>query len=323
MVNWLIKLAKKYKSILQAVVSLIFLWILFQQTNTVEFSVHLSNAPITHLVSWVVFYYALSGLAWGARIYILFRKFGPGTYWYLVGTGFKIQLLGTIMPGQLGDLGLMYFLKDTYTVKQSAAILLVDKLISLSITSLIAIFGIGVIFGWYYAIFPLVMLLSGICLFIGWLIWYPSLSPEGKRWARLPIIMRLSSLMNDLHDQVIQVVTDWFGITINVVLTLAQLVFAAVSLVLVLSWFGVTTDFLYVLLVQNITQLLALVPVTLMGIGLSEAVHIKLLARIDVPSDVVLAAMLAGRAIHFMIMLLVFLIWNGRKYLASAKHLTG
>ena len=62
-----------------------------------------------------------------------------------------------------------------------------------------------------------------------------------------------------------------------------------------------------------------MIPVTVMGLGLTEAVLVDLFARVSISPDVVLALMLTGRVIHLMIMLLIFFIWTGKNSLYEFK----
>ena len=141
-------------------VSLGFLGVLFWHLNIGEFGVHLSNAPLGYLIPWAIFSVFVLNFLWGVRIYMFYRPFGKGTFWRILGAGFKLQVIGTVMPGQLGDLGLMYILKDVYQQKQSAAVLLVDKTVSLLIVSLFSAIGIGIIYSWLYGSIILICLIA-------------------------------------------------------------------------------------------------------------------------------------------------------------------
>ena len=88
---------------------------------------------------------------------------------------------------------------------------------------------------------------------------------------------------------------------------------AGVSFQLILHWFHTPASFYHVVLIQALAQLACIVPLTIMGLGVSEAVMVTLFARIQVSPEAVLAASLYCRAIHLGFVLVLYVFWMGKK----------
>jgi uncharacterized membrane protein YbhN (UPF0104 family) len=306
MTEWLKQFTKQHRRLMQGLVSLVLLAVLIWRSNVSELIEYLGDAPLVYLVPWLIGYDLVMTFVWGNGVYSLFRRLKVGGYGRIIATGYKLQVLATVVPGRLGDLGLLYFLKDLYTLRQSTAVLLVDKLITLFVTFVLAAIGLGVMFSWHYSAAVAVTMFAGLGLFLLSL----SQRSRGLRcWVRTRLLGRLADRFDDFYGEIVATATDSQGIATNLLLTLFRVTLAGVSLTLILSWFGVKVALWYVILVQAIAQLATMVPLTLMGIGVLEAVNVALLGRVGVMPEVILAASLSSRAIHLTFTLVVFLIW--------------
>ena len=141
----------KNKRFFQALFGAILICIVVWKSNPKALYSQLLGAPLRFLIPWVSGYYLIVVLTWAVGINALLRKIKPAVLSNIIFSSFKLQILSTVIPGRLGDLGLLYFLKDNFTYGQVTAVLFVDKLITLAINSVLAIIGLGILLSWQYS----------------------------------------------------------------------------------------------------------------------------------------------------------------------------
>jgi len=146
MITSIFGFGKRHKRAIQAIIGLILLAVVIFQSSSKELLDNLRNAPLGMIVPWIFIYYFITTLAWGVGLHVLFRRMNRGSFWHLIKASFKLQILSTVVPGRLGDLGLLYFLKEKFTLGQTSAVLVIDKLVTLSVNVVLAIWGIAVLF---------------------------------------------------------------------------------------------------------------------------------------------------------------------------------
>lgn len=262
---------------------------------------HLAGAPLALLIPWVLAYEVLVVLLWALGLSAMIVRLGGIAYGRLVRIGFTLQALTLFIPGRLGDLSLVYLLRERFGVADSSALLVMDKLITLGLSALLAVLGLALLFSPWHGLAGLGALVAGIALTAG-------VFGSGARRLRAWIGQRLlrargGEPIAGLARSLRTVAGDPLGVTGNLLCTLARTALAGLSLTLLLSWFGSDVVWWQVVLVQALAQMVALLPVTFMGIGLVEALNVALLGRIGVEPAVVLSAMLAARAVQLALML--------------------
>lgn len=311
------QLIKDHKRTLQGVVSLAILLVLIWRSDVSSLVEQITGAPLVCLIPWAVCYKLVALFVGGNANYCLFRRLGVGGYWQVIATSFKLEILAMVVPGRVGDLGMLYFLRHLYTYEQSAAVFLVNKLITLFVASILGAIGLGVFFSWHLFWIVIGVTLSGLGLFF-YLLNPHSAGP--RRWVRARLPGLLARHFAEFSRETAATLKDVRGVLANLILTVFFYLFAGVSLTLVLFWFGERVDLRYVVIVQAITQLAVMVPLTFMGLGLSEAIHVVLFERIGVSSEVVLSAMLSCRVIDVALNVVIYLIWMHKTLLPSGQE---
>jgi uncharacterized membrane protein YbhN (UPF0104 family) len=86
-----------------------------------------------------------------------------------------------------------------------------------------------------------------------------------------------------------------------------------------LIWFDVEVSLFNVILIQALSQLVGYLPLTIMGIGVQEAVHVYLFKLINIAPGVILAVFLWGRAIHMLIIGVTYTCWLVLKPIVSSE----
>ncbi|MFH1761179.1 MAG: lysylphosphatidylglycerol synthase domain-containing protein [bacterium] len=307
---------KKHKRFIQGTISFSILAILISKIELKQTLVILNNPRLLWIVPWLIFYYVVTFFLFGSSLYCLFRRMGKGAFARIVNIPYKLEVLATFIPGRLGDIGLVHFLKDKFTPGQSLSVLVVDKVITLSIVTIISAMGIGAIVSWYFAIIIILGIISG---------WYLILRLAGQKglkireWVIRKILGKYAPHLQGFHNEIHNTVKNGWGISGNVMLTLFRFFLASLSLTLILSvFFGIKVNIFYVIFVQTISQLAAMIPVTLMGIGLVETVGVSMFMRVGIQPEIILTTCLLTRTIHLCFIFIIFL-WQMNKFRGSIK----
>jgi len=300
----------RHKRLLQGSISIVFLTVLIWQSNIHELLGYIADAPLIYLIPWFIFYDTVGMFLGANKIYFLLKRLKNNNFKKILMTSCKLQIMAEVVPGRLGDLSLPYFLKDSYTIAQSTAVLIVDKIISLSLTSIVAIVGVGVILSWFYLAATGIVVITISSLFF---------ITRGSK-----VILRyfhgfFFNKIDDLLSEIIATINNFKGIIWNISHTLLQVVLAGISYTLILKMFGEDVDLWHIVAVQAIIQIITIVPVTVNGIGLAEGTLVFLLGRVGTEAEVVLAASISGRIIHLIFMILLSLFWFRNTVLVNQK----
>jgi uncharacterized protein (TIRG00374 family) len=288
------------KRLIQAVLGAVLIGIVIWQSDPGALYSQLIDAPLQYLIPWVGGYYLIVVVSWGLGIYVLLRRIKATPPGDIILSSFKLQIFSIVVPGRIGDLGLLYFLKDNFTFGQVSAVLFVDKLITLAVNAVLAIIGLGVMLSWRYSVYAAVIMLAGLLL----ILWFAFKFPQDT--FRFALLERLIERFRGFRVELRAVISDYNGICINLLLTISRYIFAGISVVVIFLWFGVKISLFEVILIQAVVQLAGFVPLTIMGLGVQEGLQVLLFGRMGVASEIVLAAGLWGRAIHVLFIVAIY-----------------
>ena len=277
--------------------------VVIRQSNPEKIYSQLIDAPLYYLIPCFFIYYLIVVLTWAIGIYLLLLRIKGGNFWHLIKTSFKLQVISTITPGRVGDIGLLYYLKKEYTSGQISAILFIDKLITFCINIILSTIGIGFFLSWNYAVIITLFTTIILLLMIYFLFKFPQ-KIINRGFVR-KIILSLQGFRVELNSTV----RNYKAITGNAILTLIRCIFAGLVMLLTLLWFGQHVTLINVILIQSVAQLATFIPLTIMGLGVTEAVSVSLFGTIGIPSEIVLAALLWSRAIYLIFIVCVYLLW--------------
>lgn len=290
----------KHKRLIQALLGAVLIGIVIWQSDPGALYSQLIDAPLQYLIPWIGGYYLIVVVLWGLGLYALLCRIKAIHPADIIISAFKLQIFSIVVPGRIGDLGLLYFLKDHFTFGQISAVLFVDKLITLAVNAVLAIIGLGVMLSWRYSLYTTVIMLAGLLL----ILWFVFKFPQDQ--LRIGFLARLIERFRGFRAELRAVIADTNGIGINLLLTIFRFIFAGVSVVVIFWWFGVKLSLFDVILIQAIVQLAGFVPLTIMGLGVQEGLQVLLFGRLGVASEIVLAAGLWGRAIQILFIVSIY-----------------
>ena len=296
---------KKYYRVFQGVFSLSVILFLIWYTNPLELIASLSKAPYMKLICLIVVYETLLVLLWCGGLLTLLRGYGEIGYGALVLAGIRTQVLTMVFPGRTGDISMAYLLRKKFRVRDSTTVLLIDKVITLLLVSMLAIAAVGYFYGSEHLLTCVLVLVALIMIATAILKWFPEriLAVDSDSF-----IARILKIIGDMHNQASTKITS-ASLIWNLIFTALRIFLSGVCFTLILSWFGVKLSLWYILLVQAMVQIITILPVTYMGIGLVEGMNIHLLGLAGVDGAVTLAANLSTRAVQILLYLIAALCW--------------
>jgi uncharacterized membrane protein YbhN (UPF0104 family) len=207
----------------------------------------------------------------------------------------RIELFALVVPGRLGDLGLVYFLGRHYPRMEVLAALFVDKVISVAVVGALAALGVGAAMGW-----P-----SGAALFafealgLGGFAWIASSRGGGSarpRYAKL-LPRSLAAPLAGFQGSLKALLSSRRAVLLNLTVTLAKSFLYGMASVVGYRLFGFSVPVVYTVLAVAVAQLVSSIPISASGLGIFEAMNILLMQRAGVTPEVVLALGLSGRVL--------------------------
>ena len=192
--------------------------------------------------------------------------------------------LGLVLPGRAGDLSIIYFTKEkSFDIGQSTALTIIDKLITLIIFGCIAAIGIFTLLSSEELYWGL--LATGIAI-IGGLSLFSSIGRT--------IIKRIIGKYAEKFKGFNKTFKDLLKyhkdkIAINIFITLLRPIGNALLMIFILKAMGVEVPFTYVVLINAITLIASLIPLTPSGIGIRESIGAFLFTKIGVALEISLS----------------------------------
>lgn len=235
----------------------------------------MSIGILVYIVSLLITAYSLKALFDSIK----HTPFMEWMRFYLVGFS-----MGLILPGRAGDLSIIYFAKQKgFDIGASTALTITDKLITLIIFGIIAALGIFTILNstelYWGLLFALICITAGLFLF----------TPLGRKWTRKIIgkyadgfqgfYRTFKNLLLHHKDKVI----------INIIITLLRPLGNALLIILIFKAMGLDVSLLYAILINAVTLIVSLVPLTPNGLGIREGVGAFLFSRIGIPLEATVA----------------------------------
>src|SRR3989344_3733929 len=171
--------------------------------------------------------------------------------------------IGLIIPGKLGELSIIYFLrKKNVDIGASTALTVINKLITVIIFGIIALIGFFLIFNSNDLIIAFVLSL----LFV------------------LGVLFLQVDVFYSTFDNLCKKNKD--KLLISVIVTFLRPLFNGLIILLSFKAIGIDVSLMYAILVNALTIIASLVPITPNGLGIREGIGAFLFRNIGIPLEV-------------------------------------
>ncbi|MBI5797811.1 flippase-like domain-containing protein [Candidatus Woesearchaeota archaeon] len=282
---------KNLKAILEVSIAVIVIVFLLSKINLEEVIELLKAINI----NWIIVglgVYIISILITGYSLKALFDSkkqipFGEWMRFYLMGFS-----LGLILPGRAGDLSIIYLAKEKgFDIGESTAITLTDKLITLIIFGIIAALGLFTILKssqlYLGLIVAIIFISSGLFIF----------SSPGRKLAR-KIMGKYAGSFQGFHRTFSNLIHNHKDkIAINTIITLLRPLGNALLIIIIFKAMGLNISLWYAILINAVTLIASLIPLTPNGIGIKEGIGVYLFTLINIPAE-------ASVGVYFIIILM-------------------
>ncbi len=206
---------------------------------------------------------------------ILDIKFIRWLRYYLITFSF-----GLVLPGRTGEFSIIYFMKkNNISTGSTAAMVIIDKIITL------IVFGLVTVFGLFTIINSIELQIGLLAVFIILLIGIFIFSSFGKR-VLVWVLGRYSSRFIDFHDSYRNLLTFHKGkIAINFIVTILRPVLNGLLIVILFKALGYDVSLLYATIISSITLIASLAPLTPNGLGIREGLGLLLFNKLGIPFE--------------------------------------
>ncbi|MDD2777324.1 MAG: lysylphosphatidylglycerol synthase transmembrane domain-containing protein [Methanocellales archaeon] len=187
--------------------------------------------------------------------------------------------LGLLTPGKVGNLSLLYFFKkNEISYGKTLAVLVLDKLITYVVLSVIAIYGFFIFFEREAALqvtfYLILLLLLGVLLIR---------SKRARRLIQDILLAKYAKSLEGFYRNLEFLLKHRKGrIALNASLTFGQWVLGAFVKYLIFLYFDVPVLFFAVLAINCMGAILAMLPVSISGLGITEGSAVYLFYKIGV-----------------------------------------
>lgn len=251
--------------VLKVVFSLLAFGFLFSQLDLASVWNQVLGANMLYLLLSVVTVVIMHGctmLGFDALLSAVDRDL---SWTYLFRLTLFTQSVGLMLPGKLGDLSLVYFLRRKgLSYSESTSVFIVDKLISTFVFALIALVGMVALLPMQqYAVMVLlgllVLLLVSFAYVETWMGLISQLVPS-----------HLSEYWHEFEESIVVIQKNMRSVAVNTMITVFKVLIIGLGSILIFWAFSTDVPFYGVVFVIAITSILSLVPISVSGLGIRE-----------------------------------------------------
>jgi uncharacterized protein (TIRG00374 family) len=306
---------RKFWQITKLVISILVLTILIRYVGLQEIIHVMSSFNPIYLL--ILFLLHLCALTLGAvNIQLLLRSikkdisFGEMFKKYL-----SSSVMGDFTPGRVGDFSLIFFLKKKdIQPGTSVAILLVDKILTVTTLLLISIAGVFLFVGKEAAITILSLFLLGIVL-----AWFFLVAEAGRNLIRRLLPQQINEKLKGFSKTLILLMNKKRYMIYNILVTVIKWSVQYLVFYVTASAFGEHLPLLSILLFATV-MLISYIPITFGGFGLRETAAVFFFKFIGSKPELIISVFLVMSIIKYLVSLGIIFILLNRKSEKQAQR---
>jgi len=244
----------------------------------------------------------------GLGIKILLDHITNKRFCRLIRYYFLCWALGSFIPGKMGQLLIIPLLKDDgISVGQSTAVLIMDKLITFLVLSIMTIMALLIFFPFVSSKYLIVIIVVGFIISL-----FLFLSNTGRMFIKNYILRKYSILFKGFHKNLIKLMLKYpFSIFLNTALTLAKMILSALILYMIFVAFHYPIGFYEIFFITPVGMIVSLIPIGLNGLGIRELSVVALYGYLGVPSNIVISTYFIYLLISYIIVVVVISLFFG------------
>ncbi|MCK5282775.1 MAG: flippase-like domain-containing protein [Nanoarchaeota archaeon] len=307
----------KYWNILRLIFGLAILTLLFQKVGISKIIEVLSTIKIIYIFP-IVLTYLLGPFMGSIALKLLFDKINIKIgNWRFFKHYLISQSIGLLTPGKIGQFSLVYFLKKDNNIEigKSTSIILINKLITLAVISIFSVVGFVLLIGKTYAFNLAIALLIMFSTIIFLLV-----SSKSREIIKKYILRKYAIKFRGFSKTFFKYFKSYKAALItNFVLTIISIFSGVVAIYLIFLSLGMDISIWIIYLVACMEMIIALIPITINGLGIKESFGTWIYIGIGITSPIIISRYIVGLIMKYSIGFLA-LIFLAKK--VKTKELT-
>jgi glycosyltransferase 2 family protein len=221
---------------------------------------------------------------------------------------------GALTPGRIGELGRLYYLKkDNHPTTESLTTLFLDKILDLAFVFIIGVFSLAYFHQYLKIEYRYVfVILFFLIAFLAANRLIPFLLPTVNQK-----ILKLKQQVKDNFSEYRLIDL----INFSILTALSWLIYFYIAYLLTLAVGIYNISFIYSSLVMNLTSLISLLPISIMGLGTRESLFIFFYQLKNQPAELSLTVSMIILLVNLSTIFLGFIAWLLLKFKTSSSLL--
>jgi len=214
--------------------------------------------------------------------------------------------IGLFLPGRLGEFSLSHFLQEEdYTLGESTAVALLDKISTFIVLGILSILALIKYFNTTYAVKFAFIFLSMLIISL-----FLLANHKIRYLIKQKILGKYSLLFHGFYTSFKEILISHKKIfALNLLITLIKWGFSFLTIKIIFMSLGTPINFLDISYITSLSILIALIPISIGGIGVRESTAIYLFNLIFIKPEVTLAAHLINITLNYIIAF-IFITFN-------------
>ena len=192
--------------------------------------------------------------------------------------------IGLLAPGKVGDFSLIYFLKkEDIPIGEGTVIAIIDKIVTIIVLAIITILG--------FLIFPFftgVDALKIAILFVGSLLIIALfMTTPGRNFIKKYILRKFATKFTGFSKTFFYFLKKKKAVlSLNFLLTILRVIVTSLIYFVLFISLGQNINLFYVILINSIGTIIALIPITISGLGIREVTAVFLYSQVGINSEI-------------------------------------
>ncbi|MDP7115912.1 MAG: lysylphosphatidylglycerol synthase transmembrane domain-containing protein [Candidatus Woesearchaeota archaeon] len=226
-----------------------------------------------------------------------------------------VYAFSCFFPGRTGDLSMIYFLrKENIELGEGTVVFLLDRIISFTITSILAIIGFFVFLPPSKGIYAILTLAS--LLAIGFFLLF---NKTGNLLLKKFILRKMSERFKGFRSTYSQFIRYHKKILLlNMTLTFLKIILDSTVIFVLFSSFNTYIPITYIIIIRCMITLATLIPITVNGLGIRESLSVFFYSLLGINSVTVVSVYTLLIIIRYSIALFFILLFFNKKLKMSS-----
>jgi uncharacterized membrane protein YbhN (UPF0104 family) len=314
---------KKHKSFLRVLFTILFVSFLFSLIDYKSMFVVLKRLPIIPYFSLILAHNLIYFVILSTGYYSLLRSFGspPNLYKDLLLSLPKLEFLALFVPGRISDLALVTIFGHDISRQAIVATLIIDKIISVSVLLTFGSIGLGMAFHWIYGLSMFLVGVLGVFLLFSFLLGHAGHTV--RDWIKSTIVKKFSFDFSGLHAAMKLIVNNHLSLLVNFSTTILRQILIGLTTSLSFYLIGKEVSVFYTIFAISMAQLVALIPISMGGIGVLESMIVLMFGPLKVSSEIIATHGIASRGFHIIVLVFLnavgFIVSFRKSFLSKTK----